>query len=294
MVLESLTDAIKAERHPGKMVLYGFIYAIVGTLLAIWVFRSYSSLVSVFLVTMACIPLVYSTIKYEEEKDLQDVSEKFLLKEHGKALKVFIFLFIGVTLGFFFMYLILPSQLIGDAFKVQAETIGRIRASATYGIEGNLTGFTGFFIARFSIFAKILTNNFKVLLFCLLFSFLYGLGAIFIMNWNASVIAVAMGNYARTELAKIAATTAPSLAHYLQVIPLALVRYSLHGIVEILAYFTAGLAGGIISVAVIRHDFYSRKFEHIVLDSADLIILSIILLIIAAFIEVYVTPLVVF
>ncbi|MCD6589923.1 stage II sporulation protein M [Candidatus Woesearchaeota archaeon] len=288
MVLESLVDAVKAEKKPGEMIIIGFVYAVIGTLLGIWVFKQYSSMVSVFLVTMASIPLVYSTIKYEEEKDLQDVEEKFLLKEHGKALTVFIMLFIGISLGFFFMYMVMPPSMVGYAFKAQAETISAINSRAIID-----TGISGYLSSGLRIFVRILANNFKVLMFCVLFSFLYGLGAIFIMTWNASVIATAMGNFARTELAKIAANSAPSIAHYLQVVPLAILRYSIHGVVEILAYFTAGLAGGIISVAVIRHDFYTRKFEHIIVDSSDLLILSIILLIIAAFLEVYVTPLIV-
>ena len=285
MVLESIIDAVKAEKKPWETIFIGFIYAIVGASLSVWVFQEYSSIVSVSLVTMACVPLIYSVIKYEEEKDLQDMDEKFLIKEHGKALKVFILLFIGITLGFFIMYLILPSNLVSPLFKAQAETISKINSMA---ISQQRT-VAGYFTSRIGVFGKILSNNFTVLLFCLLFSFLYGLGAIFIMTWNASIIAAAMGNFVRTSLAKIAN---PTISHYLGVIPLAIARYSIHGIVEILAYFTAGLAGGIISVAVIRHDFYTRKFEHIIIDSADLIILSIVLLIIAAFLEVYVTPMI--
>jgi uncharacterized membrane protein SpoIIM required for sporulation len=59
---------------------------------------------------------------------------------------------------------------------------------------------------------------------------------------------------------------------------------------EIAAYFVAGLAGGIISIAIIRHDFGTKKFEHILLDSADLFLLSIGLLLVAGILEVWVTP----
>ena len=59
-----------------------------------------------------------------------------------------------------------------------------------------------------------------------------------------------------------------------------------------MAYFTAGLAGGIISVAVMRHDFGTKKFENILLDSSSLIIVSLSLLIAAALLEVYITPLI--
>jgi len=57
-----------------------------------------------------------------------------------------------------------------------------------------------------------------------------------------------------------------------------------------LAYFTAGLAGGIISIAVIKHDFGSKKFTHVLIDSLDLIVISLVILLIAAFIEVHITP----
>ena len=64
-----------------------------------------------------------------------------------------------------------------------------------------------------------------------------------------------------------------------------------HGVPEILAYFVAGLAGGIISVAVIRHDMKSSNFRKVLLDSIDLIFIAVFLLIIAALLEVFVTPL---
>jgi uncharacterized membrane protein SpoIIM required for sporulation len=52
------------------------------------------------------------------------------------------------------------------------------------------------------------------------------------------------------------------------------------------------LAGGIISVAVIRHNFRAHRFFHTIFDSFDLIALSVGLIVIAALLEVYVTPVV--
>ena len=77
---------------------------------------------------------------------------------------------------------------------------------------------------------------------------------------------------------------------YFGIFSLGLLRYAIHGIPEILAYFTAGLAGGIISVAVIRHDFGSSSFKQVLADSVDLIVLSIGLVFFAAILEVYITP----
>ena len=55
-------------------------------------------------------------------------------------------------------------------------------------------------------------------------------------------------------------------------------------------FIVGGLAGGIISIAIIRHDMGTKKFENILVDSSDLLILAIVVLAFAALIEVFVTP----
>ena len=82
----------------------------------------------------------------------------------------------------------------------------------------------------------------------------------------------------------------PSVFSYFYAFPLGLLRYFIHGIPEIAAYFLGGLAGGIISVAMINHDLESDHFRNIFIDAIDLILLSILVLVFAALIEVYITP----
>ena len=284
MVLESLLNPFRAEQHPRRLFLLGVLYVSVAIFLSIWIFRSYSSMVFVFLATIVSLPLIFNTIMYEEEKDLQDLQEKFLLKEHAKALSSFMYLFLGLTLGAAFWYVFLPSSTIQVAFEAQSATISAINGR----ISGFLTA-----QEQVQVFSHIFLNNVKVLVFCILFSFLYGAGAMFILAWNASVIAVAIGNFVRTQLATLSGTFGmPLVVGYFQVIGIGLFKYSIHGFPEVLAYFVAALAGGIISVAVVKHDFGTRKFEHVLLDSADLLLLSIFILFIAGLLEVYVTPLV--
>jgi uncharacterized membrane protein SpoIIM required for sporulation len=125
-----------------------------------------------------------------------------------------------------------------------------------------------------------------------MFSFLYGAGAIFILTWNASVIGTAIGNFIRTNLGSIATYSGFEMAStYLQIVSIGLMRYAIHGIPEILSYLTAGLAGSIISVAVINHSIKTNKFGKILFDSSSLILISLILLIVSALLEVYITPL---
>ncbi len=280
MVLESLINPFNAEKHPRKMFFIGVLYSSLAIFLSTWIFYEQSSLVMVFLTTIACVPLIYNTIKFEEKKDLSLLPEKAVLKEHLKALSFLGYIFLGVVISCAFWYLVFPAKTSTNLFKVQIDTITQINS-----------GVTGFSVQSFNLFSKILFNNLKVLIFCILFSFIYGVGAIFILTWNATVIGTAIGNTIRTELYKISnAAGFDAVAGYTKVLSYGILRYSFHGIPEILAYYFAGLAGGIISIAAIRHDFGTKKYEKIVLDSSVLLIISLGLLIVAAFIEVFVTP----
>ena len=167
-------------------------------------------------------------------------------------------------------------------FISQRETINALNGRAI-----------GFFNADIDIFKTIFFNNIRVVVFCVLFSFLYGAGAIFILTWNASVIGAAMGNLIRSNLGSVAdAVGLTAVGHYLQIVSYGLLRYVIHGIPEIAAYFVAGLAGGIISIAIIKHDMGTRKFEHIILDTADLLLIAILLTFAAGVLEVWVTPMI--
>ena len=59
----------------------------------------------------------------------------------------------------------------------------------------------------------------------------------------------------------------------------------LHGIPEMLGFFIAALAGGILSVVIIRHQFKDRYFVKILGDSLLLFGVSVVLIFIAALIE---------
>lgn len=145
---------------------------------------------------------------------------------------------------------------------------------------------------EFSTFSNIFLNNVKVLSFAILFAFIYGAGAIFILTWNASVIGAAIGNYIRSNLSEYASLLGfEKFSIYLNVVSVGLLRYALHGVPEILAYFYGGLAGGIISVAIIKKHYKNEKFSRIVFDISELLIISLAFLLVAAFIEVYITPL---
>jgi uncharacterized membrane protein SpoIIM required for sporulation len=284
MVLESLTNPLKAEKRPAQMILLGALYTSVAFLLSLWIFLEYSSLIAVFFIVFACVPIVYNTIRLEEKKDERETNEIVLLKEHSKALMVFMFLFLGITITVAIWYIFLPTETVSVLFSTQTDTF--------HSINGNVVGMATF-QDQMGQFSKIFLNNFKVMLFCLLFSFIYGIGAIFILTWNATVIGVAIGMTIRKALAGVAASSGlVKVAAYFQIFTYGFLRYAIHGVFEILAYFVAGLAGGIISIAIIRHNFGTNKFERILWDATDLILASLVILVLAGVLEVWVTPLI--
>ncbi|MBS3117738.1 stage II sporulation protein M [Candidatus Woesearchaeota archaeon] len=283
MVLESLITPKAAEKAPQKMFLFGILYAVVAIILTLWVFerqfQKQASLIPIFLIAFASIPLIYKTIVMEEKKDEKIKKEMILLKEHARVLSFFLFLFIGILVTLTASYIILPETTVNNLFDSQMGMIQKI--------NGRVVG--GALSETHLLF--ILSNNLKVLIFAFIFSFFYGSGAIFILTWNASIIATASGALIRTKLGEYAATTGfGHIANYLGVFSLGIMKYMTHGVFEILAYFVGGLAGGIISVAVIRHRIEEKRFKKVVSDSLDLSIIAVLLLIIGALVEVYITP----
>ncbi len=285
MVLESLLNPRKAEGKPWETFFIGIVYSSIAIFLSLWIFHDYASLVMVFLTVIASVPLMYNIIALEEEKNLEISSEKILVKEHWKAISVFIFLFLGFLASFTIWYVVLPTATTENVFDVQLKTIENINAGVTAIITGK-----GIYS---NFFMSIISNNIKVMIFCILFAFIFGAGAIFILTWNASVIAAAIGSFIRENISSVAANQGwDQVTGYFYVGSSGFLRYLIHGIPEITAYFLAGLAGGIISIAVIRHDFGTDRFRKIVIDSLDLIILAFMVLFTAAIIEVFITPLI--
>ncbi len=258
------------------MFLAGFVYAIVGLLISYFVFKDAAGLLTVFLIVIATVPMFYTTIKNEEELDLRIDKEITLLKEHTKVLVFLMFLFVGVTLALAMSYVFMPAEIVNAVFGLQQQAIAGVNS----GIQGKITSL--------AIFEKIFVNNLKVLFFCIVFAFLYGTGAIFILTWNASVVATAMGNLFKSKLAEGAALLgSPTLVSYFHAASFSFFRYMTHGLLEMAAYFVAGLAGGIISIALIKHNLQE---DRVFIDALDLIIISIGFLFVAAIVEVYVTP----
>lgn len=273
----------KAERRPWEMFFVGLFYASLAVLLVNWIFArdpvlvKYSGILIVTFTVMFSMPFMYYIIKLEEEKNIKSLGFFPLLKEHARALYALVWLFLGFVIAFSFWYIVLDAT---HNFKAQVETYCIINRPLSFNecvaqFNVGKVKATGSATQTERLFT-IFVNNIYVLIFTLVFSLIFGAGAIFVLAWNASVIAAAIGIFTQATVGKI---------------PFGIARYMLHGIPEIAAYFIAALAGGIISVAIIKHDINSNKFWNILQDSLNLVIVSVMVLFAAAVLEVFVTPL---
>ena len=274
MVLERLIDPKNIADHKWELFFIGAIYATVAAFLSLWIFKGQASIVMITLTVIASIPLVHNIIKIEERKNLNKTKELGLLREHSKAITMFTYLFLGFVAAFLFVYLALPAQTVDTLFKTQMETITQITSSPT-----------GDYISSIGTFQTIFFNNIKILILSIVFSFVYGAGAIFILTWNASVMAAAIGSFIKYE----ALSTVGALG-LVQMTSLGLIKYMTHGIPEIIAYFFGALASGIFSIAYINKDLNKANFKRITKDGIYLIGIALIILIAAGLIEVFITP----
>ena len=282
-MLESLINPKKVEKGAWKMLFVGLLYGSLSLLLVHWFFAKdvvlsqYSGILIVTFCVMFSLPFMYFIIKKEEEEDEQVEGFLEVWRVHKDAIYALMWLFLGFVIAFAFWYMVIQNPTL---FNAQIETYCMINSPGNIehcvseyalsepGISGGAT--------KELRFLSIIENNIYVMIFTLIFSLIFGAGAIFILAWNASVIAAAIGVFTQYRISQI---------------PLGIVRYMIHGFPEIAAYFITALAGGMFGFGVIKHGIRDKRFVRVIENVALLLFLAIIILIVAAAIEVYLTPL---
>ena len=282
-MFESLINPKRAEKGPWKMFFIGILYASLSIFLVKLFFSNnvvlskYSGVLVVTFSVMFSLPFMYFIIKKEEKQDEEIEGFFRIWKVHKDALYAFMWLFLGFLIAFSFWNIVLQDS---NLLNAQIETYcqvnrpGNLADCVAQYSPNNGANPTGDAVNGVR-FLSILENNVYVMIFTLIFSLIFGAGAIFVLAWNASVIAGAIGIFAKYKISAI---------------PLGLTRYMIHGIPEISAYFIAALAGGMFGVSILRNEHKNKKFSRVMRNTFILLFIAIFILIIAAAIEVYVTP----
>lgn len=274
-MLESLFNFREINSRPYLAFLWAFAIISISVIIAmqigfkIAVGTASVNLTGIFTLAFALISSSYimtAIIRREElmeEKAIRAHYSKGFWERHRKDLLIFLYFFGGATLAFAVWTMLLPA----DTFQVQIPSICAMRPYLSVCdspmITGSVTDQTASFI-------NILTNNLRVTAFSFVFAFIFGAGAVFILLWNAGILGICIGLMSR------------SLAE----IPVNSIRFLPHGIPEIAGYILAGLAGSLISIAIIRKA--DRDIlKSVAWDSAVVLIIGVVLVVLGAFIEAY-------
>ena len=265
-MLEDIIHPKRTQKGPWKMFFIGLIYASLSLILVHWFFSQdpdlskASGMMVVLFLMMFSLPYMYFIIRKEEKEDETVEGFKGVWNAHKDALYAFMWLFLGFVIAFSFWYIVLQD---GNLLNFQLQTYCRINSPTDINacVEQYIMGSdkVSGAVLKETRLLSIIENNVYVMIFTLIFSLIFGAGAIFILIWNASVIAAAIGIFTKYSW---------------QEIPLGIGRYMIHGLPEIGAYFVAALAGGIFGVGILRHGIKDERFYKVLQHSIILLFIA--------------------
>jgi uncharacterized membrane protein SpoIIM required for sporulation len=251
MVLEKLISPDHYRGSYFKSTLFGVLISVIGLTLGYNLFPDDASLASIFFILIAAVPFFRTLMVQEERAEKTSHNIRQMLSRNKYALEYFFFFYAGIFLTYFVGALVLPDQMHNALFGNQ------------FGVFSSVLGS----FASQNHFYAILFNNLKIVILALILSLIYGAGALMILTWNASVLGVFL------------ASQGASMWKFLP-----------HASLEFLGFFAASIAGGILSAAIENHETQSSEFRHVLQDAMILAAGGMVIILIAAYVEVYIFP----
>lgn len=266
MVFEQIFNIKEVKNNYFNIFVMGFIFSEIGILASFLAFNGSVGLMSVAFTAVIGIPYLIHLLQLKSEAmDTKDFFRN-LFWTHSAVFESYIFLFLGFFFSYVLYSLFLPEQAILYYFKDQL---------SLFNISGNATGVT-------LSFGAIVYNNFRVLLIFFILSIIFGVGSILFLVWNASVWGILLGYFIKLN------STGSTL--FLKLINTTL-RFFPHMILEASSYLFAIISGVIISQTMTSKAIGIDKKREIVIHGVILYIISLVLLLVSAYVEVYIYPL---
>lgn len=253
MVLDRIVGRVLLKSKPDVALFIGFVFTLIGFGTSYLIFRSGVSVAMIGLSSLLILPYIIRIFKPESSE------YKSVLSSRNPSLKFFAFLFIGMALAYTILFGILSPNIRDASFENQLEIIsGRMAA------PGGMFFNSGLFI-------EILTNNMLIVTIAVVLSYFYGSGAIFVLNYNASIAGIVYGS----SISALLWGGNPLFAAPLLYLP--------HTILEILGYLLAAVAGITLSKPLTKKN--AKLIER---DVGILVVAAVVLIIVGAAVEVVV------
>jgi len=285
-MFEQLYETTFLKSNPMYAFLMGLAFAIIGIFSAKIVFGSNPGLMSVAFTAILLIPSLNNLLSINEQSETRE--EKFSLRiifnDHKDVFKIYTLAFLGIFTAYILFAIVWAQGFSLFYLQPQLE-VACIPPSVCQGSLAGQAVLAGNAATSeaFSTFMKILINNFIVLIACLFLSFFYGAGSILFITWNASVWGSVFGYRIRESVTHSGHTWFPALyTTLLPVFP--------HMVTEAVSYFSAAIVGGVVSKAFLSEKFGSTGFKRVMDDAFIFFIVAVLLVVFAAFLEVYIFP----
>ncbi|MBU0530762.1 MAG: stage II sporulation protein M [Nanoarchaeota archaeon] len=252
----SFLDPEEIKKHPVNVIYIAAFMITIGFISAFFIFPGVFSISVISFSSLFLLPFVMRMLETEKISK-RKFRFSYIFSRHKKMIIFFIFIFIGMSIEYTLLYGLVPPNIGNVAFEQQLGLFLKSPAEYVSGTE---------------IFWGIVSNNMRLVFICMLLSIIYGVGAVFILNYNASIVGIIYGSGIRSF---IWGATYPVLPHPILYLP--------HIIVEILAYLFASLAGAMLYKSI---KLGEKSYSVFMRDSLIFLGLSIILIFVAGYIEI--------
>jgi len=261
MVLEQLLDRKIVIRH------FSFVFF----LSAAYVFIAYAStqlffpnqsIATVLLLTILLVPSLHHLIVMEEK--IERTGSSHFWRRHHTLFKCYTGAFLGLLAGFIILGMVSPNTL---EYQTSQLAQSHLRPEIIQNFSTN--PYTPSVANAFAL----ASHNLSFLIIGFILSLFYGAGAIFIIAYNASVFASFVVQIFQ-RWAGAYQLTAISLMHLLP---------------ESAGYILAAIAGAALSRGIIHEKLKGDKLHNVAQNSFLMLVVAVLFIIIAAFIETFVT-----
>ncbi len=265
-MLDYLLSPHQARQEPADMFLVAIILVSFAVLVELFLPSIHGSII--IFAMIPAIPMMRALLIQEEVSDekkrpgsLFDAlgAEGGILARHGRLISILSWFFLGSVVAYAAWYAFLPPETSISAYADQITEVEVIKGVGS----GMLT--------HAEKASLLFSHNVEVLVLMFAFSLIHGIGSLYLLLWNASIVGVVIGEQVR------GAGVLTGLAGLLGILP--------HGVFELGAYFVASLSGGILSAGIMRGHWKQPGFKQVLIDAATLAIIALILTGIAAAIE---------
>ncbi len=261
MVLEQFLDRRIVLRHFSFVFLLGLVYVFVAYAVQVFFFPD-QSLAAVLLLTILLLPSLHHVIIIEEKIESRGSSHFF--RRHKTILKCYLGAFLGILAGFLILGFVNPSAVSYQMVQLEQD---HLHSELIVGFSGQP------YVPELGKVVALFSHNVWYMLIGFVLSIFYGAGAIFLVAYNASFFAAFIVEiFSRW-------TSAYSLAGISLV----------HMLPESAGFILTAMAGASLSRALIHEKLTGDAFKNVLKNDFKLLVLAVFFVLLAAFLEVYVT-----